>query len=87
MARLTVPELGRMCLDILIAEPEQLAKFMTAAGYDPTGLREALGTEALALGLIDYFASNEPLMLELCSAKRLRPEDFMRVWQSHNHAN
>ena len=84
--RLDVAELGGLCLDHLAQEPEQLARFMSIAGYDPPALRAALGTKALALGLIDYFAGNEPLMLALCAGNSLRPEDFMRIWQRHNRA-
>lgn len=81
---LTAIELGRMCLDHLAEDPARLAAFMQLAGYDPAGLRAALGSRQLAHGLIDHFAANEALMLAVCTANGLRPEDFMRVWHEAN---
>jgi hypothetical protein len=85
-SRISVPDLGQLCLMHLTEDPEELRRFMVAAGYEPQGLREAVGTEHLALGLIDYFAQNEPLMLAVCTANKLRPEDFMQVWQTRNRS-
>jgi hypothetical protein len=76
--------LGELCLGQLAEDPAQLAEFMGFAGYDPTALRRAIGSRQLAGGLIDYFASNEPLMLTLCANNGFRPEDFMRVWHRLN---
>jgi len=76
--------LADLCFGQLVENPEQLAEFMGFAGYDPTALRRAVGTRQLANGLIDYFATNEPLMLTLCANNGLKPEDFMRVWHRLN---
>jgi hypothetical protein len=84
--RLSAADLGRFCLDHLAGDPARLAAFMEVAGYDPPGLRAALGSRQLDLGLVDYFASNEPLMLAVCAANGLRPEDFMRVWHDGNRS-
>lgn len=83
---MTASELGALCLGHLAEDPEQLADFMGFAGYDPSRLRAALQSDQLAAGLIDYFATNEPLLLALCANNDLRPEDFMRVWQKLNPA-
>jgi hypothetical protein len=80
-------DLGRACLDHLATNPAELARFMSIAGYDPQSLRAAVGSRALALGLIDYFAQNEPLMLAACAETGLRPEAFMRVWAAHNQTD
>jgi len=82
--RLEAAELADLCLGQLAEDPGQLAEFMGFAGYDPTSLRRAVGTQQLATGLIDYFAGNEPLMLSVCANNGLRPEDFMRVWHRLN---
>jgi hypothetical protein len=79
--------LGDLCLGHLAEDPAQLAEFMGFAGYDPTALRRAVGSQQLTAGLIDYFASNEPLMLTLCANNNLKPEDFMRVWHRLNPVN
>lgn len=82
--RIEMDALADLCLGQLAESPDQLAEFMGFAGYDPTALRRAVGTRQLATGLIDYFASNEPLMLTLCANHSLNPEDFMRVWHRLN---
>jgi len=82
--RLETAELADLCLGQLAEDPAQLAEFMGFAGYDPTALRRAVGTQQLASGLIDYFAANEPLMLALCANHGFRPEEFMRVWHRLN---
>ena len=82
-----VGEVADLCLGQLAENPGQLAEFMGFAGYDPTALRRAVGTQQLATGLIDYFASNEPLMLTLCANNGFSPEDFMRVWHRLNPAS
>jgi hypothetical protein len=84
--RPNVLQLGELCLGHLAEDPEQLERFIAVAGYDPPGLRAALGTEALAHGLIDYFAANESLMLAFCANNAMRPEAFMRVWHTLNPA-
>jgi hypothetical protein len=76
--------LAELCLGQLAENPEQLADFMGFAGYTATGLRAAVGSEQLGAGLIDYFASNEPLMLALCANGGVTPEAFMRVWHKLN---
>mgnify|MGYP001605728527 CR=1 FL=1 len=82
--RLKASTLADLCLGQLAEDPAQLAEFMGFAGYDPTALRRAVGTQQLASGLIGYFAANEPLMLSLCANNGLKPEDFMHVWHRLN---
>ena len=84
--QLTPESLADMCLGLLAEDPQQLAEFMTLTGYSPQGLRSSVGGEQLGRGLIDYFASNEPLLLSLCANNNLRPDDFMRVWAQLNPA-
>ena len=83
-ARPTLPALADLCLNHLAEDPELLGQFMVEAGYDPPGLRSALGTPGFHAGLIDYFARNEPMMLALCAANTVRPEDFMAIWAKLN---
>jgi Protein of unknown function (DUF3572). len=78
--------LADLCLGYLAENPEELARFMEHAGYDPAALRGAVGSRHLATGLIDYFASNETILLALCANAAIRPEEFMRVWYRLNPA-
>jgi len=81
-----VSELAQMCLDHLVTDPEILGRFMVEVGYDPGSLRAALGTAEFEAGLIDHFGRNEPMMLTMCAANSMRPEDFMAVWHRLNPA-
>lgn len=73
-----------ICLGYLAENPEELLAFMQHAGLDPDALRSAVGTPALQRGLVDYFASNEPILLALCANAAISPEDFMRVFHQIN---
>jgi hypothetical protein len=75
-----------MCLDQLAQDPEALGLFLATSGLDPDALRRALGSEALARGLVDYAVQNETLLLAICAANALRPESVMRVWAKLNPA-
>jgi hypothetical protein len=83
---LSVTSLAESCLGFLAENPEELLGFMQYAGLDPDALRNAVGTPALERGLIDYVASNEPILLSLCANSGLTPERFMRVWHRLNPA-
>jgi len=81
------PSLGPLadaCLGYLAEHPEELLAFMHYAGLDPDALRRSVGSPALQRGLIDYFASNEPILLAFCANSGLSPEEFMQVWHRLN---
>jgi len=76
--------LADSCLGYLAENPEELLAFMQFAGLDPDMLRRAVGSANLQRGLVDYFASNEPILLALCANSGLSPEQFMQVWHRLN---
>jgi hypothetical protein len=76
--------LADICLSFLAENPEELLRFMQYAGYDPAALRRSVGSAQLQRGLIDYFATHEPILLALCSNAAITPENFMRVWHKLN---
>lgn len=82
----SVAPLAEACLGYLIQHPEELLAFMQHAGLDPAALQAAVGSPDLQRGLIDYFASNEPILLAFCANAAMTPEDFMRVWYKLNPA-
>ena len=84
VTRLTALELGQLCLDHLVDDPNELMRFMSVSGYSPDGLREAIKSPALSRGLIEYVAAYEPLMIAICTKVSVRPEDFMRVYYKLN---
>jgi hypothetical protein len=83
-AEASVAPLADACLGFLAENPEELLGFMQYTGLDPDALRQSVGSPALQRGLIDYFASNEPILLALCANAGLSPEEFMRVWYRLN---
>jgi hypothetical protein len=83
---LTPRALGDLCLHYLAENPSQLAEFMVVTGYSPDALRKAAGGSGLDRGLIDYFASNEALLLAVSANNGFKPDDFMRVWARLNPA-
>lgn len=83
-AEASLGPLADACLGYLAEHPEELLAFMQHAGLDPDALRRSVGTPALQRGLVDYFASNEPILLALCANSGLSPEQFMRVWHRIN---
>ena len=81
------PDTGTLadtCLGFLAENPEELLRFMEFAGYDPASLRRSVGSAQLQRGLIDYFASNESILLALCANAGITPDAFMRVWHKLN---
>ncbi len=81
---ISVASLADACLGYLAENPEELLAFMQFAGLDPASLRGSVGSPALQRGLVDYFASNEPILLALCANAGMSPEQFMRVWHRLN---
>ncbi|MCB9993981.1 MAG: DUF3572 family protein [Hyphomicrobiaceae bacterium] len=73
-------EYAELAFAHLLAEPEELARFMQASGYTPETLRRAIDSPELGTALIDYFAQNEALLLALCANAAIDPAHFMRVW-------
>ena len=78
--------LSELCLGYLAENADELLRFMDFAGYDPASLRLSVGSTQLRRGLIDYFASNESILLALCANAGITPEQFMRVWAKLNPA-
>ena len=81
---LDLGSLADQCLAYLAEHPEELLGFMQAAGYDPQSLQGAVGSPQLQRGLVDYFASNEAILLAFCANAGIAPETFMRAWHKMN---
>lgn len=81
-----IENLGDACMTYLIANPEELSRFMTHSGLDGNALRNSIGTKELAVGLLDYFAQNESALLAMCANAGLNADRFMRIWQQYNQS-
>ena len=77
-------QLGEQCLNYLIGNPEELARFMEYAGLSPNALRAGLGSPDLARGMFDYVVHNESVLLAMCANAGLNAANVMRVWQRMN---
>ncbi len=72
------------CFAYLVNRPEDLARFMAFAGYDGAALRQASGSRELGLGMLDYFVSNESVLVAMCGESGLPVERVMRAWHRLN---
>lgn len=71
-------------IDYLASDPGELSLFLGATGYDVQGFRDALGSEELARAVLDYFASNEPVLLAMCANRGISVARFMGCWHANN---
>lgn len=83
-AEIELHEIADACFAYLVQDPEELARFMAHAGYDPATLTGAVGSVSLAHGMIDYFATSQPALLALCANASIPPQRFTRVWEKLN---
>jgi hypothetical protein len=79
-----IDAISEACFSFLVQHPEDLQRFMIAAGYDAQTIAKAVGSRSLALGMIEYFVRSEPLLLALTANAGIRPERFEAVWQKLN---
>jgi len=73
-------------INYLLADSEELTRFMLATGYDPDSLRLGFGSRELAVAVMDYFAANEAALLAMCANANLDVKEFMSCWRQLNHA-
>jgi len=73
-------QLAQSGLDWLAGDVEELSRFMVECGYSPDGLRAAIGTRALSVAIVEYFARNEPQLLAMAANTGIRTEDLMRLY-------
>lgn len=67
-------------LSYLAGDPEALGRFFALTGIDPSGLRAAAHETGFLAGVLDYFASDESLLMAFAEARRLPPQ---RITQAH----
>lgn len=79
-----IENIGAACMTYLIANPEELSRFMNYAGIDSDTLRQTIGSRELANGMMDYFAQNESALLAMCANANISADAFMRLWQRQN---
>jgi Protein of unknown function (DUF3572) len=79
-----ITALADSCFAHVVADPDELMRFMNYAGYSPESIRQSIGTDSLNSALLDYFASHETALTAMCAASGFTPESFMYVWHRLN---
>ncbi len=67
-------KLAISALSYLASEPERLGAFLAASGIGPEAIRESAADPAFLSGVLDYVASDEPLLLAVSEHAGVSPE-------------
>ena len=68
-------------LRFIAEEPERLRVFLSLTGIDPQAIRAAAREPGFLLGVLDYLAGDESLLLVFAEASEINPDD-VRVARS-----
>ncbi len=60
-------------LDVLVAEPERLGRFLALTGLDPSTIREAAAGPDFLPAILDHVAADESLLLAVAAGTGLPP--------------
>ena len=63
-------------LSFIATEPEELDRFLALTGIEPGSIREAAREPGFLLGVLDFLANDERLLLAFANQSGLAPEDF-----------
>lgn len=68
----------------LAGEPDALARFLSLAGIEPSGLRAAAGDPGFLAGTLDYMAGDEALLIAFAANAGIRPERVVAARRTLN---
>ena len=68
-------KLAISALSYLAGEPERLGAFLAETGIGPDMIRKAAADPAFLAGLLDYVASDEPLLLAVAEHAGVKPAE------------
>lgn len=63
----------------LAQDDERLTRFLETTGLRPETIRQAVETPGFLAAVLDYVASDEPLLLDLAKALATKPERIMEA--------
>jgi hypothetical protein len=66
-------------LGYLASEPEHLGAFLAATGVGPEQIRNAARDPDFLRGVLDHFASDEPLLVAFAQAQGIDPNEIERA--------
>lgn len=72
-------ELGIAALTFIATEPEALDRFLAFSGIDPQSIRAAAREPGFLLGVLDYLAADEQLLLAFANQNDIDPEAVARA--------
>jgi hypothetical protein len=73
LTRTGAEEIAIAALAFIANDAEQLGRFLTLSGLDPGDLRRAAAEPGFLLGVLDYLASDERLLLAFAADAGLDP--------------
>ena len=68
-------------LSFLVAAPARLAAFLEFSGLNPDTIRAVAGSSEFLVGLMDFIASDEQVLLSFAAEVGLKPEAIMQARQ------
>jgi hypothetical protein len=71
--------LAIQALAFLAGEPEQLGRFLAITGIGPEEIRSAAREPRFLAGVLDYLASDEPLLVAFATQIGVDPADIVRA--------
>ncbi|HEY8381701.1 MAG TPA: DUF3572 domain-containing protein [Microvirga sp.] len=63
----------------LAQDDERLTRFLETTGLRPETIRQAVETPGFFAAVLDYVASDEPLLIDLAKALATKPERIMEA--------
>jgi Protein of unknown function (DUF3572) len=66
-------------LSFIAGEPERLGRFLAMTGIGPESIRASAREPHFLLGVLDYLASDEPLLIEFANQNGFDPEHVTRA--------
>src|SRR5436190_13794609 len=68
-------ELAIAALSFMAAEPEELGRFLSLTGIGPESIRAAAREPGFLLGVLDYLANDERLLVAFAARENMPPEN------------
>jgi hypothetical protein len=71
--------LAMRTLSYIAADDERLGRFLDITGLRPESIRSAADSPGFLAAVLDYVASDEPLLIALAQSLDLKPERIMEA--------
>ena len=77
--RAAAETLALAALAFIAAEPERLGRFLAMSGIGPDSIRAAAREPQFLLGVLDYVAADEPLLIAFAAENAIPPRAVMEA--------